>query len=318
MRNRPAGPPPRYRETVTAQSATHPRDTAAGRGPLLPRTGRVVLVLCALLYAASLIVTATAFPDGLVVSADAGVPQQPLWEPLIGPMTGIVVVLLFMRMRPRLPAVPGQSSALVGSIAMLVGLLTIYLLAPTLLSVSSEEQVLLKALLLMLVPGLAIWLWSRRSRSVHILSAAGAWRWWMPALAVAVYLVLSQLMPWVSPWDPGEIPLELVIIGALVTAITAGIGEELFFRFWLQTRLEALLGAPAGIALASTAFGLMHLVSHGSGNVLLDIAQVMVVQGTFGVFLGILWWRFRNLWLAILAHLIANGWAVVVWLVTQA
>ncbi|SJN37028.1 Abortive infection protein [Micrococcus lylae] len=109
-----------------------------------------------------------------------------------------------------------------------------------------------------------------------------------------------------------------MIIGATATAVTAGVGEELFFRLWLQTRLEALLGAPAGIALASTFFGLMHLTSHGSGNLMLDVAQVVVVQGTFGLFLGILWWRFRNLWFTILAHLITNGWPVLVWLVTQA
>lgn len=275
-------------------------------------------MLCALLYASSLVVTATAFPDGLVVSADDAAPRQPLWEPLLGPAAGIVVVLLFTRKRPRLPAVPGESSALIGFTAMLLGLLAVYLFAPRLLPVTPEGQVLLKALLLMLVPGLVMWLRRWRSRAVRLHSPAGAWRWWMPALAVVVYTVVSQLMPWVSPWDPGDVPLELVIIGATATAVTAGVGEELFFRLWLQTRLETLLGAPAGIALASTFFGLMHLTSHGSGNLMLDVAQVVVVQGTFGLFLGILWWRFRNLWFTILAHLITNGWPVLVWLVTQA
>lgn len=47
----------------------------------------------------------------------------------------------------------------------------------------------------------------------------------------------------------------------------------------------------------------------------MDVARVIAVQGTFGWFLGVLWWRYRNLAVIILAHLISNGWGVVVYLV---
>ena len=103
-----------------------------------------------------------------------------------------------------------------------------------------------------------------------------------------------------------------LIIAATATALTASVGEELFFRRWLQTRLEAGLGVWAGIGVTSVLFGLMHLGSHGTGQIWLDVAQVIAVQGTFGWFVGVMWWRYRNLTMVILVHLLSNGWGVLV------
>lgn len=305
-----------YGRTMSAPPSFAALPTPDVQVPLRPGVGRVVLVVCALLYTASLLVTLLAFPDGLAVSADDFASREPLWQRLLPPVAGIAVVLLLPRRRPLLPAVPAQPRALIGSTVLLVALLALFLLAPFVVPLTSEDPVLLKAALFMTVPGTAVWLWSRRARSLRFDRPAAAWRRWAPAVAVAVFTVLSQLMPWVRPWSPGGMPVEMVIVAATATAITAGLGEELFFRRWLQTRLEAILGGAAGIALASVLFGLMHLATHGSGNVLQDVAQVIVVQGTFGAFVGVLWWRYRNFWMPVLAHLVTNGWAVVAWLVT--
>jgi membrane protease YdiL (CAAX protease family) len=56
----------------------------------------------------------------------------------------------------------------------------------------------------------------------------------------------------------------------------------------------------------------MHLGSHGSGAPRLDVARVIVIQGSFGMFVGVMWWRYRNLAAVILIHIISNGWAVAV------
>ena len=51
-----------------------------------------------------------------------------------------------------------------------------------------------------------------------------------------------------------------------------------------------------------------RLTRHWTG--VIDVAQVIVAQGTFGLFLGIMWWRYRNLLAIILVPIIANGWGV--------
>lgn len=38
---------------------------------------------------------------------------------------------------------------------------------------------------------------------------------------------------------------------------------------------------------------------------------------SFGLFLGVLWWRYRNLALIILTHLIVNGWGVALELISR-
>lgn len=175
----------------------------------------------------------------------------------------------------------------------------------------NEDYILAKAALLLVLPGLLV-LTVRRAVRVH--GTPGAWRWWAPAVVVVVWFALDKLAPWIPAYDPGEVDRTFLIVGATATAITAGVGEELFFRRWLQTRLEALVGVWAGIGVTSVLFGLMHLGSHGSGQPWLDVAQVIAVQGTFGWFLGVMWWRYRNLTLIILVHLLSNGWGVVAFL----
>jgi uncharacterized protein len=81
--------------------------------------------------------------------------------------------------------------------------------------------------------------------------------------------------------------LDLAVIGLI-----AGIGEELFFRGFLQPWLVESWGPWAGIAAASVIFGLFH-----------PITRLYAVWATLvGVGLGILaYWR-ENLLAAILAH----------------
>jgi len=266
-----------------------------------------VLAVCAVAYAFSVAAVVLAHPGGLRVSADPSAPALPLWQVFLPPLAGIALTLALPPRRTSQPALVGEPRAFRRSTAFLLALavLTVGLgLSP----LSDVDFVLSKVLLFLVLPALAVRVLWRGG--VVVLSERGAWRWWAPLAVAAVWTLLSQAAPWVpaadfSGYDPG-----FLIVGALVTALTAGVGEELFYRRWLQTRLEAWLGPAAGIALTVLLFGLMHFGTHGSSDPLRDAALLVAVQGTSGIFLGLLWWRYRNIAVNILVHLIMNGWAV--------
>ena len=130
----------------------------------------------------------------------------------------------------------------------------------------------------------------------------------VPLLLVPIVLAgLSSVGPF-SAGAPSVWPPPVVLLVAAVgTAISAGLGEELMYRGFLQTRLEALLGSWTGLLLASLLFGLMHATSHGEGPLWASAAQAVAMQGTTGIALGMMWRRWRRLWVCVLAHVLLNG-----------
>ena len=88
------------------------------------------------------------------------------------------------------------------------------------------------------------------------------------------------------------IPLAVLVLGS-------AFGEELFFRGLVQRGLEPRLGAPAAIAIAALAFGAAHGDwAYGAGAAVL------------GLYLGALAWSARSIRIAIAAHALNNGIAV--------
>jgi membrane protease YdiL (CAAX protease family) len=280
-----------------------PREVSGGRG-----IGRWFVAACAVFGAVCLIVVVVAFPSGTPVSSDAGAPAVPIWVTVAPALAGIALALLLPRRPPALRAVAVRRDRLLATTGILLGLALAFPLTVGLLRVQGEMYILAKLVLLMLVPA-AIVLAIRDAVRLEVHRAA--WRWWAPAAVVAVWTLLSQVAPWNPSFDFAGMDPAFVAVAALATAVTAGVGEELFYSRWLQTRLEALIGPWPGIALTSVAFALMHLGSHGTGEPFLDVARVVVAQGSFGLLVGVLWWRYRNLTLIIAAHLIVNGWGVV-------
>src|SRR5690606_6271477 len=133
---------------------------------------------------------------------------------------------------------------------------------------------------------------------------------WAGLAAGAGYLWLAVFSPLARPGPSAEElpPLAFAVAGALPTLFTASVLEEVFFRVRLQTRLEALLGRWAGIALASAAYGVMHIVSHRAfGDLTHDLAAAVAVQGGMGLMLGYLWSRYRSAWTVIAVHAGING-----------
>ena len=271
-----------------------------------------MFVLSVLVTVASVVTMMVALPDGTPISADANAPALSNWAIIAPSLVGIALALVIPWWAEPMPVVPVRRPRLLVTTAVLLVLLAAFVLATILLPLQGEDYILLKFVLLMLFP--AVLLLVVRG-AVRIETRRGAWRWWAPLVVLAVWFYLTEVAPWNPPYDPGDIDTGFLIVAAIATAITASIGEELFFRRWLQTRAEAILGGWAGIGVTSVLFGLMHLGSHGTGDLWLDVARVIAIQGTFGWFMGVLWWRYRNLTVVILAHLISNGWGVLVYLV---
>lgn len=104
----------------------------------------------------------------------------------------------------------------------------------------------------------------------------------------------------------GNVPLYLVWLA--VAWVSAGFGEELFFRGFVISRLiDAFSGFRFGRALAVTVaalfFGLCHVYYQG--------LRGLVVGGAIGLFLGILFLAYkRNLWPLIVAHALVDTLAI--------
>lgn len=204
----------------------------------------------------------------------------------------------------------------------LVGLLVCAIAFPLLLSLPLGWHPLdyawVKVLLLLALPGGLLWLSRRRAGGPSIVIHRPTVTAGMLLGAVAGtawYLYVTQLSP-AAPSIERWPDLVTLIVAATFTALTASIGEEVFYRYWLQSRLEARLGRWPGTLLASLVFALMHLASHGGDlGVGSRLASVVAVQGVFGIAAGLLWSRYRRLWLPILLHLGTNGLLVVVHLV---
>lgn len=278
--------------------------------PLIrPRWGWALFVGALVLTAASIITMLVVAPDGVIASADSTAATPALWTLLLPSAAGIVVTLLLPRRAEALPAQIVDRRRLIVSTLGLLGLLLVFTVGTGLVPWRNEDYILAKVALLILLPALFV-LTVRRAVRIH--RGSGAWRWWAPAVVVVVWFILAELAPWNPIYDPGDVDPTFLIIAATATALTASVGEELFFRRWLQTRLEAGLGVWAGIGVTSVLFGLMHLGSHGTGQIWLDVAQVIAVQGMFGWFVGVMWWRYRNLTMVVLVHLLSNGWGVLV------
>ncbi|ADY27817.1 Abortive infection protein (plasmid) [Deinococcus proteolyticus MRP] len=268
----------------------------------------------ALTYVAALGYAALNFPAGFPLSADAGAAAAPLWA-IIGPPLAAAALAAALPYHPqRLPVDAGEPRNLRLTAALLLALA----LAFPLLTQSTGMAggyIAAKVALLIALPLVAVRLLPGAIRLPRLQARRLQGRpWWVPLGVVTFWFITSQLGPWNPLFDGSAYDMTTIVVAALVTAVTAGFGEELFYRRLLQSRLEALLGAWPGIALASLAFALMHLGSHGSADLPGTLARIIVAQGSFGLFAGVLWWRYRSLVWPVAAHLLVNGWGVVAYL----
>ena len=150
---------------------------------------------------------------------------------------------------------------------------------------------------------------------------ASTGRLWLSFLAMAVAgfavqaLLGSQFKRLLTG---GYSDFELWFGGVLCFAwmtIEAGIVEEFFFRWYLQSRLAAWTESEiAGVVLGAIVFGLAHapgIVVRGGGaveglgdapGVGATLAYVVATQGVAGLAFGVLWARTRSFLLVIALH----------------
>lgn len=278
--------------------------------PDSPRTktiGSLIVAIGIALATVSLVIVSVALPEGAATSSGPGAASIPWWAVLLPPLAGIALCLVLPWAPPAQPALVSDRKRLRASTIILLAIAVVFPVIVGIPGVASGGWYLIaKISLLTGATGIVVAL----LRGINIERAVGAWRWWAPVVVVAVWTALGPAAPWAASHDfSGMDPIDLLIV-SILTALTAGVGEELFYRRWLQTRLEAWLGPWPGIIITSCAFALMHLGSHGTGEPLIDIPRLLVTHGSFGLFMGVLWWRYRNLALIVLAHVIYNGWAV--------
>lgn len=237
--------------------------------------------------------------------------------PLLGMVAAAAVTLVVARLLP--PRLPTPVPRLRNRTEVRAELAVLLLCAAAfpltaLIPGPPEDYVLWKVVLLVLVPAVYLaWRRRRRGPSVEILRPQHRCPVWLWALLpAALYVVLTHFGP-LAPAAPTGWPDPVTLaVAATVTALTAGVGEELFYRYWMQSRLEAVAGRWVGILVTSLVFGLMHLGSHGAGlGVDLAISTVIASQGVFGVVVGYLWSRYRRFGVCVLLHIAINGTLVV-------
>ncbi|QIS04838.1 CPBP family intramembrane metalloprotease [Nocardia brasiliensis] len=154
----------------------------------------------------------------------------------------------------------------------------------------------LKATLLLAIPllaRLASW------REWYRVDTRG--RWLRPAPAVLTFLVLVTLFhPGFTGTPP---PVALLVFLFLVNAVL----EEIFYRVWLQTRLEVRYGRWPAIVLVALLWSCWHVAIQGGNGFGIDLATVVARLGAEGLFFGYLWSRYRNPWLLFVVHGVTNA-----------
>lgn len=132
-------------------------------------------------------------------------------------------------------------------------------------------------------------------------------QWLYPMLVAVLWIYMYFLSPLSLASNADyEMDLLYVFIGAAVSFLLNSVLEELFYRVWLQTRLEVLLGTWPAICVTAMLWALWHTAIQGGDSLDLAISNVIVYQGVIGLFLGFLWAKYRNIWVLILIHGLMN------------
>jgi len=91
------------------------------------------------------------------------------------------------------------------------------------------------------------------------------------------------------------------IVDLAIIALLAGVGEELFFRGWMQTVLAEKSGVWVGILAVSLIFGLLHYLS----------TTYAVYAFITGIYLGVIYYVFGNLYIVMAIHAVYDFVALV-------
>ncbi|WP_190394503.1 CPBP family intramembrane glutamic endopeptidase [Nocardiopsis deserti] len=272
-----------------------------------PPASVIVLVLGLALVAGSTLLLLLSGQTDMRYSADHG-DTVPMWTRWVPALAGIALVWLLPR-PPETGGAPAGRPPLAEAL-VLTGLALLFAVALYALDGGEPAHTLLKLTLLLAAP-LLLLQWLRRS--------GGAWReavrpgpvrhGWAPAVPVLGWAALTYAGPFaMPPSDYGRTVDALTLaVTIVVVFLVNALLEEVFYRRWLQTRWEAVLGAWPAIVLSSLLWACWHVAIQGRGDLPLDLATAFVNQGVMGLFLGYLWSWCRLMWPLLVVHGLANS-----------
>lgn len=283
------------------------------------RTNGAVLVAGAAVLLLSLAILPLTGHGLVSGSSDAGIGGQPLWMLVLPLLAGTVLTLAIPPKSVDFATVTGPRRVLVHRMWLLVGLAVLF---PLVIGVGGLGQsgwyLILKVGLFLLVPVVAF----RFIRDKDQPAKQPRWfprtalPWLAPIPVIAVWALLTFVGPLAGPIPTiQQYPDPVyVAVAAVLSLLTASIGEEIFYRYLLQSHVEAVFGRWIGILVSALLFAMMHVPTHGGGEAgWVVVAAAISIQGVGGVFLGLLWARYRNIWANFTVHAMINGLPIVLY-----
>jgi len=128
----------------------------------------------------------------------------------------------------------------------------------------------------------------------------------------AMFFIYCIIQP--DAWDQFPPPFYEIqlLLGFVINALVLAPMQEIYFRNWLQPRLEELLGSVKALVLTSFLFMLWHLMppfqSGPMTQISIDVQSLLGMLATFilGLMCGIAYIKSRRLLAPWLAHTIAG------------
>ncbi|UWW10635.1 CPBP family intramembrane glutamic endopeptidase [Mycolicibacterium brumae] len=271
------------------------------------RAGAMVSTAGMCVYLAALVTVAVAGEGRIRYTADSD-DTIPMWHPLLAAAVGVMLIQLTPGAAPAASTTPRHRAGF--DAVTLLGLATGFTISLTLLGADDANYLVLKVALLVVAPMLLFAAGRRREAAQHTdieVPQTQSHRWWAltPTLGwVATFMALSR------PQPAGGFEADVVTIAAAVIFgfVINAVVEEFFYRRWLQSRWQLVLGGvwPA-IVISSLAWASWHIAIQGTGDLPLDLANVVANQGITGIFLGLLWQRYKVMWPLLVAHGVMNA-----------
>ena len=138
---------------------------------------------------------------------------------------------------------------------------------------------------------------------------------WMLILFVGIVMQLFYLFsyqnffPQVLEHVLGRIPLDFNDLNPMLflSIVLLAFGEEIVFRGLIQARLSKLMPVWGAILVTSVLFALMHIASGETTVVMVDLASVFIDSVLFGIIFA----KTRSIYIATIAHILANTVALI-------
>lgn len=243
---------------------------------------------------------------GIRYSADHG-GTMPMWHRWIPVIAGLILLRL---VPPRTAPPTGPAGRdLTTQAAVLLAAAALFAVTLRLAGGGEPAHTLLKLVLLLAAPILLFRLSRSRipdqspERTPDRRPSTNRLRYG-PMVPVAAWFALSFAGPWAVPASDYAAGVDLITLIATIAVVFAvnSLLEEVFYRRWLQTRWEYVLGPWPAIVLASLLWAAWHIGIQGTGHLPTDLASAFVNQGVLGLFLGYLWSRYRAMWPLLVVH----------------